>query len=56
MKKAEIVWQGHSSWDRKTRAHSVAKELRAPGDDKVRARVVREVSWRVEIGYPLLKG
>lgn len=43
-----IFWRKFGVWHDKRRAAKVAKTLREPGENQVRARVVKEVCWRVE--------
>lgn len=46
-------WRKYGAVKNKRRARSIAKGLRAPGDDKVRARIIKEVWWRVEYMEPV---
>jgi hypothetical protein len=42
------MWVKHSSFSRKSQARKIAAMLREPGGHRVRARVVREIYWRVD--------
>lgn len=41
-------WLKHSVFNRKSRATKTVAMLRAPGEHSVRARIIKEVWWRVE--------
>lgn len=46
------LWIKDSEWNDKRRAKRRARHLREPGEDRVKARIVRVVSWRVDYADP----
>ncbi len=48
-----IYWRKSATFTDKRRAKRQAKMLRAPGEHRVRARIVKETYWRVDYGVPV---
>lgn len=47
------AWIRYGAWKHKATAKRLARGLRAKGEDKVRAKIVKEVWWRVEYAWEI---
>lgn len=50
----KTIWYTSGEYVDKRRAKRLARELRAPGKDRVKARITKKIYWKVE--YADLKG
>lgn len=47
----EITWYDAGAWKDRRRARKVAAQFREKGDGKSRARITKEIYWRVEFAW-----